>query len=129
MSPLYVHSAYDWIVVPVYDGRGKFSLAKYWTEAYKGTVRAGSTVMVLFSMKQNKMRKDLEVVGIHDVITVYLNIVGVVVLAEPVDVFCTGESPDPLTVRGVDQLRMASDLNAGQDDDSSDEDAGQGEVF
>ena len=83
--------------------------------------------MVLFSMKNTKVRKDAEVPGVKNMSTVYLNVLGVIVLAEPSDNFSLDPSPDPQDVHGVDHLRRVAELDE-QVGESGGENEG-GEVF
>ena len=46
--------------VPVYDGRQKLKVGMYWETPYKGPVRKGSAVMVLFSIKSDALPKKIE---------------------------------------------------------------------
>lgn len=120
----YTHTCFT---VSVYDGREHLALSRYWAQRYNGPVTPGATVMVLFSMKNTKVRKDVEVPGVKNMSTVYLNVLGVIVLAEPSDNFSLDPSPDPQDVHGVDHLRRVAELDE-QVGESGGENEG-GEVF
>lgn len=63
--------------------------------------------------------------GIIGAVAVYLNVLGVVVLAEPSDAFCLDESPDPEEIHGVDRL-VRLDVPSVE---TVDDNAVEGEVF
>jgi len=75
------------MTVPVYDGRNNFSLARYWANKYEGNVKRGTTVTIIFSVKQGKLSADAAPIAIAGMIGIYLNVLGVVVLEEPSDAF------------------------------------------
>ena len=95
----------------VYDGREKFSPSKYWAQEYDGNVRAGSTVMVLFSMKRGKLPEDVHAAGVPNSAAVYLNLLGVVVLAEPSAGSVGSSRQNASEVHGVDQLVRLADIS------------------
>lgn len=95
--------------VPVYDGRSKFSLAKYWEKEYTDDVAPGSTVFVLFSVRKGKPHPNADYVKAKNMAVVYLNVLGIVVIADPSDAFCLDQTPDPKEVHGVDVLPRLKD--------------------
>lgn len=111
--------------VPIYDGRERFGLGKYWAQEYNSSVSPGATVMVLFSVKNAKVRKEAEVVGVKNMSTVYLNVLGVIVLAEPSDEFSLDPSPNPQEVHGVDKLRRVADLDEQGEQSGAESDCGE----
>lgn len=120
--------------VPVYDGREKLSLAKYWAKPYNGAVRPGSTVSILFSIKHGSLPEDARWFKLSKSMAgVYLNVLGVIVLAEPSDTFCLDTCPDPASVHGVDILRRMEEDHYGVDEGDSvveeDDEVPVGEVF
>jgi hypothetical protein len=91
--------------VPVYDGRGKFLLDKYWVKKYDGTVRPGCTVLPLFSIRKGPAPKTGQWFGFsRSMSAVYFNILAVIVIAEPSDPFCLNTKPDYGSARGVVEL-------------------------
>jgi hypothetical protein len=121
--------------VPIYDGRGKFSLANYWTKEYKGKVEQGATVTVLFSIKQGESPGDVRglKVGSVPIVHIHLNVLAVIVLAEPSDICSMGGDPDLGEVHGIDYLRSLPEQGAGiekvdGDSEEGDVDNGEGEV-
>lgn len=92
-------------IVPIYDGREPFSLAKYWSKKYVGDVEPGSTVCVLFSIKEGNAPREAHSFDISKSMkAVYLNTLAIIVLAEPSDDFLPNLTPDPEHVHGVDRL-------------------------
>ena len=97
-------------LVPVYDGRKDYSPSKYWARLYDQAFEIGTMVTLLFSIKKGTLpenarhfRHSQEMVG------VYVNILAIVVLANPMDAFCLDTSPDPEMVHGVESLpRLAT---------------------
>lgn len=106
----------------MYDGRKKFSLAKYWETKYGKEVNPGTTVTILFSIKRGNIPEDAKLFDISDKLTgVYLNVLAVIVIAEPSDSFSMDTTPDPATVHGVDKLPRLEDFTkAGSKDGNGD---------
>jgi hypothetical protein len=48
--------------VPVYDGCSRFQLSNYWERPYEGSVKKGSAVMLLFTIKKESLLKKAEAV-------------------------------------------------------------------
>jgi hypothetical protein len=93
--------------VPVYDGRDGFQLGNYWGRPYTGRVAKGSTVMVLFSTKKAELPEKMqEAPNLPRSIkfAIYFNILGVVVLEEPVEKFSSEPSKEEPTAYGVDKV-------------------------
>ena len=96
--------------VPVYDGREKFQLGNHWDQPYTGEPPKGSMVMLLFSVKKGNLPKgvkDTEGFPTDIEFGTYLHVLGVVVLAEPVDRFSdvpSGEAAPAFGVREIAQL-------------------------
>lgn len=93
--------------VPVYDGCSGFHLSKYWKKLYTGEVPKGSTMMLLFSVKKGKLGEAVQKapnlpVGVK--FAIYLNILAVIVLAEPVEEFSDRPSREPPQAFGVDNI-------------------------
>ena len=61
------------------------SLTKYWDHPYKGDVPEGSTILVVFTTERGKVPIMIHgVVGMPPIkFWVYFNVLGVVILAEP----------------------------------------------
>lgn len=76
-------------------------MSKYWENPYTDDVAKSSMVMLLFSVKQGTLPPGLE--GAHGLppvkVTVYLNILGIVVLVEPSKTF--SEVPSGETAKDV----------------------------
>lgn len=89
--------------VPIYDGREEFTLSQYWKKEYVGDVKPGSTVVVLFSVKQGPLPTRVKISQWMK--GVYLFVLGVIVIAEPAEPFCLDTSPVPTDVQGVSYLR------------------------
>lgn len=102
-------------------------LSKYWAKKYDEVIEPNTVVTVLFSMRTGKLPKDVEPIKINGMIGVYLNILGVVVVADPSNAFSLDQTPDPGEIHGVDRLRRLSD--EGEHGTGSDEDTDVGEVF
>lgn len=68
--------------------------------------------MVLFSVKSAKWRQQAIVDGMEELTSIYLNILGVVVLAKPSDAFVVAQGPDPSEVHGVDVFPRLEDFEA-----------------
>ena len=116
-------------LVPVYDGRESLSLANYWVKKYEGTVEPGTTVCLLFSIKRGTLPPDAQSFKISDsMVAVYLNILGVIVLAEPSDDFCLDGSPEPMEVHGIDALPKLTE-NEKERIIENGEEGGEVEVF
>jgi hypothetical protein len=99
------------LLVPVFDGREKLSLAKYWSKKYVGDVKQGSTVTILFSTRVSSLPQEAQAYKYYKKMkSVYLNVLAVIVLAEPSDDFYLDTAPDPVGVHGVDKLCRLSDL-------------------
>lgn len=101
----------------MYDGRQEFSLSNYWKREYDGDVQAGSTVVVLFSIRDGPLPVRLNFSGWMK--AVYLSVLAVIVIAEPSDPFCTNTTPVPTDVRGVFYLRRLSEADELPDDDEA----------
>jgi len=123
-------ATYDDFTVPVYDGRNNFSLNRYWARAYTDKVQVGATVMVLFTMKMAEPNEEMASFRLRNLKSVFLNALGVVVLAEPSDAFYLKEGPDPVAVHGVDRLPRLKDVDeyieeVEDDDDPESDDVGE----
>ena len=118
-------------VVPVYDGRSSFSLAKYWAKPYHDDVAPGTTVTILFSIKRGNIPEDAKGYTISGTLAgVYLNVLAVVVIAENSDPFIPDTSPDPVAVHGVDRLpRLEEFGNTSLEDEDNLAGAEGAEVF
>ena len=90
-------------------------------------IKPNTVLTVLFSMRTGKLPKDIELIKINGMIGVYLNILGVVVVADPSNAFSLDQTPDPGEIHRVDRLRRLSD--EGEHGTGSDEDTDMGEVF
>lgn len=90
-------------------------------------IKPNTVVTVLFYMRTGKLPKDIEPIKINGMIGVYLNILGVVVVADPSNTFSLDQTPDPGEIHGVDHLCRLSD--EGEHGTGSDEDTDMGEVF
>ena len=121
------------ILVPVYDGRKNLNPAKYWDKLYDRDLEIGTTVTLLFSIKKGTLPENArQFRRSKDMVGVYVNILAIVVLADPTDTFCQDTPPDLETVHGVDCLpRLPREEVAGEseEDDADDDDAGGIEVF
>jgi hypothetical protein len=105
-SPLTTDKA-NFLVVPVYDGRHGFQLGKYWEHSYDSNIPKGSTVMVLFSLRKGALAgsiKDLRHLPKGISFAFYPNILGVVVLADPVDCPPSDPSSAPPVTFGVNEI-------------------------
>ena len=71
---------------------------------------------MLFSVRRGKPHPDASKINVRELAVVYLNVLGVVVLAEPTDAFSLDRCPDPEEVHGVDSLPRLSDLKPVEDD-------------
>lgn len=94
-------------VVPVYDGREKLKWNTFKDKAYEKTIREGSTVMVLFSVKRGGLGdKEKNMGDLPNDVTfaLYLNILAIIVLAEPTEHFGDEPSPEPAKAFGVDVI-------------------------
>ena len=94
--------------VPVYDGRTRFQLGKYWECPYTGEVAKGSTVMLLFTIKKGTLPNRAKEAGgmpVEVKVALYLNVVGVIVLAEPTDTFSEVSSEGSPNDAGVDEIK------------------------
>lgn len=102
----------------MFDGRENFSVNRYWAQPYDNPVAVGSNVMVLFSMKVAQPKNKAESFGLKNMKKIFLNVLGVVVLAGPSDDFCPEVGADPDEVHGVDRLpRLADHVAVGSDDE------------
>ena len=117
--------------VPVFDGRETLALSKYWAQEYKEAVEPNTAVTVLFSMKRGKLTADAEGAKVGDMVGVYLDVLGVVVITQPSETFSLDPSPIPLAIHGVDRLRRLSDVVVEEvgDDVGDDEEESDVEVF
>jgi hypothetical protein len=115
----------------VYDRRERFAPSKYWEREYNEIVRPGTAVALLFSVRRGKQLGGIN--GCEGVTGVVLNVLGVVVLAEPSDPFYLDQTPDPMEIHGVDRLpRLSDGDDGGQDGESGEEEVEEGveeEVF
>jgi hypothetical protein len=93
--------------VPVYDGREGFQLGHYWGRPYSGRIAKGSTVMVLFTTKKadlpEKMQEAPNLPGSVK-FAIYFNVLGIVVLEEPVDKFSDEPSKEGPMAYGVEKV-------------------------
>jgi hypothetical protein len=93
--------------VPVYDGRDGFQLGNYWARPYSGRIAKGSTVMVLFTTKKADLPEKMqEAPNLPRSIkfALYFNVLGIVVLEEPVDKFSGELSQEVPMAYGVDKI-------------------------
>ena len=120
------------LLVLVYDGWKNLNPVKYWDKLYDRELEVGTTVTLLFSIKKGTLpenaqqfRRSKEMVG------VYVNILAVVILADPTDTFCQDTSLDPETVHGVDSLpRLPGEEVAGEsEEEDADDDNADGLKF
>ena len=116
--------------VPVYDGRNGFQLGNYWAQPYPGAVVKGSTVMLLFSVRKGNLAKGMAEAGnlpVNVEFAIYLNLLAVVVLAEPEDPFSEEPSLEGPAAFGVDSVVEFPDPEEGEpveeegEDDNEDE--------
>ena len=94
------------LAVPVFDGREAFQIGNYWERPYPGEVAEGSTVMTLFSIRKSELSQAMKKVPNlpEDVkFSIYLNILGVIVLEEAVDHFSEQPSEESPEAFGVDK--------------------------
>lgn len=112
------------MAVPVYDGRDKFQLGNYWDRPYKGTVSKGATVMLLFSIKKGNLPGGVQDIrGFPTAIEfgIYLNILGIIVLAEPAEHFSEGGSQEGPEAFGVSAItRWSAPVEEDTNDEESD---------
>lgn len=94
---------------------------------YTNTVQPGSTVSVLFSIRRGNLPATVWDSRVRDGVTMYLNVLGVMVLAEPVDDFSLDEMCIPQGVHRIDHLIRVLDIPFPAVDDVE-EGAGQ-EIF
>ena len=109
--------------VPVYDGREQFQLGKYWETPYIGVVAKGSTVMLLFTIRKGALPKGTEEAeGMPDTVKCasYLNVVGVVVLAEPSDTFSKVRSQEGPNDAGVQEIMELPEPMDSESEDGED---------
>ena len=94
--------------VPVFDGRDKFQLGSYWNKPYEGNVEQGSAVMLIFSIKKGNLpkaaqdRKDLPE-GTD--FSIYLNILVIILLADPGERFSLEQSNEKPQEFGVESIQ------------------------
>jgi hypothetical protein len=68
----------------VYDGRGDFSLAKYWKKEYIEEVKPGSAVILIFTVRRGMLPDEANwLKAPKNMAAVHLNLLAVIVLAEP----------------------------------------------
>ncbi|KAF9777705.1 hypothetical protein BJ322DRAFT_1084037 [Thelephora terrestris] len=95
--------------VPVYDGRDQLRLGNYWERPYLEDIKKDAAVMMLFSVKKGALPKavqDWEDLPRGLTTAVYLNILAIVLLADPVDPFSdyeSGEHPGAFGVESVEE--------------------------
>lgn len=110
------------VAVPVFDGRDKFQLGKYWDRPYTGKVTRGTTVMLVFSVKRGSLPKDVgdvEELPAAVKFAIYLNILGIIVLAEPADQFSNEASQEMPEAFGVDSIVQWPVVEASEDESES----------
>ena len=88
----------------MFDGRSKFQLSKYRDTLYEGEIANRSTVMLLYTVKKGKLPSGIE--GTHSLpeFAIYLNIVGIVVLARSSEHFSPVVSQEDAPAFGVDSI-------------------------
>ena len=115
------------VSVPVFDGHDGVRLASYWEHPYPGDVPKGCAVMLLFSIKKGKLGEAIRVAPNlpEDVkFALYLNILGVVVLAEGAEQFSDVPSQEPPEAFSVDNvLKFGGAPDVDNDDVDDDENA------
>ena len=120
-------------LVPIYDGHKEYSLSKYWAKLYDHALDIGTTVTLLFSIKKGTLPKNTRYFRrSQEMVGVYVNILTIVVLADPTDAFCLDTSPDPKTVHGVEslpRLATAEIEGEGDEEDVGDDNSHGVEVF
>lgn len=100
--------------VPVFDGRQQFQLGNYWNHPYEERVAKGSTVMVLFSIRKSALPKAMKNAPESIKFVVYLNLLGVIVLEEPVDEVAGGPSQEEPQAFGVNSVRRIEEFHTGK---------------
>lgn len=104
------------VAVPIYDGRDEFSLSNYWVKKYRGDVQPGSSVVVLFSIRQGRRPKNLRRLG--SLQAVYLYVLGVIVVAEAGDPYYVKTPPNLDEALGVNEMpRLLNVEMPGYDDE------------
>jgi hypothetical protein len=104
------------ILVPVFDGRTKFQLGRYWDSPYTGDVAKGSTVMQIFTIKKGTPPGSVEKARGMPAVkhAIYLNILGIVVLAEPSETLGEAPSQEGPHDFGVNVIREVQESEEGE---------------
>ena len=95
-----------------FDGRTQFQLGNYWETPYEGTVAEGAAVMLLFTIKKGALPPG---VAAHKQLALksalYLDILGIFVLAEPTEPFSLIPSQETAQDVGVRSIKVFDDEN------------------
>lgn len=111
--------------VPVYDGREEFHLSQYWARPYEGAVERDSAVMVLFTVNKSGLSKAMkEAKGVPKCVkfALYFNLLGIIVLEDPVDDFSRESLPGAPESFGVSTICKFEAEVKGQEHFAEDDD-------